>query len=295
MYQEQLNHLESLRKKAKNGVLIIIAVIVGGILIGLFSGHFLLIPVAIIAGIIVYFVAYKNAYKEYVRFFKNEFIAGLIRGLIPDAVYEPNSGFDRQMISGTGLMMMGNIYHSEDYIRGSYDGVPFERADVLIQDESTDSDGNTSTTTYFRGRWMVFESNKNTSADLQIIGKGFGYARRKKGIFTRKAERRHVLKTEDESFNKKFDVLCQDDSEAFYLLTPAVMQSLMNLLQRLDGKVMVGFVDNRVHVAVNSGKDSLEPSLFRAFSEKDMAEVQNEIQAITTFVKGLKLDRRIYQ
>ena len=37
MYQEQLNHLESLRKKAKNGVLIIIAVIVGGILIGLFS------------------------------------------------------------------------------------------------------------------------------------------------------------------------------------------------------------------------------------------------------------------
>ena len=62
MYQEQLNHLESLRKKAKNGVLIIIAVIVGGILIGLFSMHFLLIPVAIIAGIIVYFVAYKNAY-----------------------------------------------------------------------------------------------------------------------------------------------------------------------------------------------------------------------------------------
>lgn len=295
MYQEQLNYLEGLRKKAKNGTLAVLFIIGGGVLIGLFSMHFLLIPVAIIAGIIVYCTVYKKSYKEYHRYFKEEFIAGLIRGLIPDAVYEPKSGFSRQLISGTGLMMMGNIYSSEDYIRGSYDGVPFERADVLIQDESTDSDGNTSTTTYFRGRWMIFESNKNFTADLQIIGKGFGYARTKKGIFTRKTERRHAVETEDEAFNKQFKCLCQDDVEAFYLLTPGVMQSLMQLVQRLDGKVMVGFVDNRVHVAVNSGKDSLEPALFRAFSEKDLAEVQNEIQAITTFIKGLKLDRKLYQ
>ena len=88
-------------------------------------------------------------------------------------------------------------------------------------------------------------------------------------------------------------VLCQDDSEAFYLLTPGVMQSLMTLVQRLDGKVMVGFVDNKMHVAVNSKKDSLEPP-WRTITDEDINEVTREINAITSFVVSMNLDRKIF-
>lgn len=292
---EFISRLESMRKRALHGNVAFIGTIIGGFLLSIIMRNlFLIFPVVIVA-IIVYCVYSKKRVKEYKDYYKNVFVRQMIQNVIPGAVYEPMQGFPRQLISGTGLMQMGNVYHSEDYIKGVYNGVAFERADMLIQNETTDSEGNTSTTTYLRGRWMIFESNKTFSADLQIIQKGFGYANKRKGWFTKKENRRHEIQTEDESFNKQFQCLCQDEVEAFYLLTPGVMQAMMRLAAAMDGKVMVGFVDNLIHVAVNSSKNSLEPPLTRSFKNSDFDDVTREIYAITSFVENLNLDRKIFQ
>lgn len=292
---EQIAILEQMRKKAKNSTGLVVLCIAGCALIGMFTMHFGLILVGVVLGIICYVAVAKKSNKEYKEYYKNVFVKNMIKSVIPDAVYEPRQGFEKDRIRATGLMMMGNIYASEDYIRGTYNNVAFERADVVIQDESTDSDGNTTTTTYLRGRWMIFESNKNFDADLQILQKGFGYANKRKGFFTKKADRRHAFKTEDETFNKTFECLCQNESEAFYLLTPGVMQALLRLIGQTDGKVMVGFVDNQLHVVVKSNKNSLEPPFWRTFNENDLNEVQREINAITGFVESLNLDRKIFK
>ena len=261
-------------------------------LISIYINPLLLIAV-IVAIVLIYKKKVSKYRKEYRSYYKDVFVKKMILQAIPDAVYEPYQGFPKAVISGTALMAMGNVYSSEDYIRGTFNGVSFERADVLIQDETTDSEGNTSTTTYLRGRWMIFESNKTFQGDLQIIQKGFNFANRRKGFFTKKADRRHVFKTEDESFNKEFQCLCQDEGEAFYLLTPGVMQGLKRLAAAMDGKIMVGFVDNKMHVAVNSKKDSLEPP-WRTITDEDINEVTREINAITSFVVSMNLDRKIF-
>ena len=294
MDNSNLQELERLRKKVLYYDVLAIVPIIAGIVLAFATGKFLLIMIGFVVTIVM-LICGSKLLKNYKKYYKDVFIKSVIQLAFPGATYEPEQGFPKAMISETGLMLMGNIYHSEDYIRGVCNDVEFERADMLIQDESTDSDGNTYTTTYLRGRWMIFESNKTFTADLQIIQKGFGYAKKKKGFFTRKTERRHELKTEDEQFNRMFQCMCQDDGEAFYLLTPGVMQSLMQLAQTMDGKVMVGFVDNRIHVAVNSNKDSLEPPVMHAVSDKEVAEVQNEIRAVTSFIAGLKLERKIFQ
>ena len=294
MDNSNLQELERLRKKVLYYDVLAIVPIIAGIVLAFATRKFLLIMIGFVVTIVM-LICGSKLLKNYKKYYKDVFIKSVIQQAFPGATYEPEQGFQKSMISETGLMMMGNIYHSEDYIRGVCNDVEFERADMLIQDESTDSDGNTYTTTYLRGRWMIFESNKTFVADLQIIQKGFGYAKKKKGFFTRKTERRHELKTEDEQFNRMFQCMCQDDAEAFYLLTPGVMQSLMQLAQTMDGKVMVGFVDNRIHVAVNSNKDSLEPPVMHAVSDKEVAEVQNEIRAVTSFIAGLKLERKIFQ
>ena len=281
---------------------------------GVFVGGFILLPIAIFAGAItergifgglliisvislfVCGILFGKNQKKYRSYFKQIFVTRLIKDIMPDAEYYPERGFSSELISKTGLMMMGNRYGSEDYVKGVYNGVAFERADMYIADESTDSEGHTTTTTYLQGRWMIFETNKDFSADLQVIQKGFGYAKKKKGLFTRKAERRHVFQTEDEAFNKQFTCLCQDETEAFYLLTPGMMQSLMKLTSEAPGKVMVGFVENRIHVAVHTGKDSLEPSIFKQLDyEKERRAVAAEMNAITSFISALNLDRRIFQ
>jgi len=291
---DQLQTLESLRKKVTATFKWALVLILGGlplVFIGLGLVYFVLFLVGVV--FLVFVRSKREAdYKEY---FKDSFVRSMLQSRIPGSEYEPKNGFPKEFIRGTGLMLMGSIYNSEDYIKGTYNGVAFERADVVIEDESTDSDGNTTTTTYLRGRWMVFESNKDFNADLQVVQKGFGYANKRKSIFVKKVDRRHEFQTEDEEFNKQFQCLCQNESEAFYLLTPGVMQGLMKLAAEADGKIMVGFVDNRLHVVVKSGKDSLEPPLFRAFSEKDFEDVMREFNAITSFVETVNLDRKIFK
>lgn len=289
--QEDIQYMDSLRKKSSQGMLLILPLIFVA-LISIYINPLLLIAV-IVAIVLIYKKKVSKYRKEYRSYYKDVFVKKMILHAIPDAVYEPYQGFPKAVISGTALMAMGNVYSSEDYIRGTFNGVSFERADVLIQDETTDSEGNTSTTTYLRGRWMIFESNKTFQGDLQIIQKGFNFANRRKGFFTKKADRRHVFKTEDESFNKEFQCLCQDEGEAFYLLTPGVMQGLKRLAAAMDGKIMVGFVDNKMHVAVNSKKDSLEPP-WRTITDEDINEVTREINAITSFVVSMNLDRKIF-
>ena len=259
--------------------------------LGIFFGFF----GSVIFIIVFYALVYRKKLNEYRNYYKTHYIYDMVREAIPDAVYQPEYGFPRQQIAQTGLMMMGNIYKSEDYIRGTYNNVSFERSDVLIQDESSDSDGHSHTTTYLRGRWMIFESNKNFEADLQIIQQGFAYAKKRTGIFTKKTERRHAFKTEDEQFNKMFKCLCQNEVEAFYLLTPGLMQGLMQLVSMSDGKVMIGFVDNQLHVAINSHKDYLEPPIYHSPDSDDIMKVKNEINAVTSFVRGLNLDRKIFK
>ncbi len=304
---EQIMIIEKMRKKVMLlsicmwaiplGIVILSAIMTIGSIdsdlgpFGLFYGIF----VAILFDIIFYALIYRKKLNEYRNYYKTHYVYDMVRQVIPDAVYQPEYGFPRQQIAQTGLMMMGNIFRSEDYIRGTYNNVAFERSDVLIQDESTDSDGHSSTTTYLRGRWMIFESNKNFEADLQIIQQGFTFAKKRTGIFTKKTERRHAFKTEDEQFNKMFKCLCQNEVEAFYLLTPGLMQGLMRLASQSDGKVMIGFVDNQLHVAINSHKDYLEPPIYHSSDNDDIMRVKNEINAVTSFVEGLNLDRKIFK
>lgn len=301
MKDNELEYLLGLRKEALRFLKIGIACIVLLPFIGIsfmrrIGGTGSLIFLLQLGGAVFCLIQSAKKGKEYKNYYKQTYITRLIHDIMPDAEYLPNSGFPSEMVAKTGMMTMGNIYHSEDYIRGTYNGVFFERADMCIADETTDSDGNTSTTTYLKGRWMVFPSNKDFEADLQIIQKGFSYAKKKKGLFTKKVERRHVIQTEDEDFNKRFTCLCQNDAEAFYLLTPAMMESLKQMCSDGRGKFMVGFTGNRIHVAVHTGKDYLEASLFRKPElEASRREIIDELDAVTKFIGALKLERDIFR
>lgn len=297
MQNNEAAFLDSLREQAKRLIITgVVLLVMLPLTASIFDGLEAIVGAGCFIAAIVCFIRSAKKAKEYKQYFKKVFVTNMIKEIMPEAEYFPEGGFSKDCIRETGLMMMGNRYHSEDYIKGTYNGVAFERADIYIADESTDSDGNSSTTVYLEGRWMVFETNKSFEADLQIIQKGFGYAKKKKGIFTRKAERRHEIKTEDENFNSHFTCLCQNDTEAFYLLTPGIMQSMETLVSSSNAKFMVGFVDNRIHVAVHTRRDSLEPSIFRKMDfEKERQEIVNEMNAITDFISALKLDRQIFR
>jgi hypothetical protein len=301
--QDRIQILEKYRKKALHALLFAIAVsvfiviVLSAVMKDLQpAGFFLSLLLGTGSGLLLYYMAGCHRYlKEFKAYFKAVFVEEPFRSAFGQVVYKYGQGFDKERIDATDMILIGNRYYSNDYVQGFYKNVRFERADVKIQNHV--STGKTSyTVTYFNGRWLIFDFNKEFHFDLQIIGNGFEYAQKNKSIFTGAQDRRHKIELEDIIFNENFQVLGQDYHEAYYILTPHFMGVLKELYDTVDGALMLGFTDNRLHVAVNTKKDAMESSVFGSI-EPDEAEsdVQNEINTIMNLIDSLDLDRDIYK
>ena len=234
--------------------------------------------------------------KSYKAMYKGIVVDRAAQGMFDRYVYSPEVGFDRDEIRATGIMSMGNRYSSEDMLEGSYKGVTFRRADMYIaQVNSTGK--STYTIVYLRGTWLTFTYNKEFAWDLQIRTKGFRYSNKKTSrLFNSADERRHSFETESEEFNKEFECTCQNDTEAFYLLTPRIMEMLLLLKSEFGCDFMVGFVRNRLHFAINSGKNNMEPPVFSGTSlEYETETVRRELKIITNIVDSLAIDRDLFK
>lgn len=289
--------LTSLQKKIRTIYIAVPAVgVVIAVFAAIFSYGFSSAPIWILfAAFVLTTVFTISIKKEYVTVYKNLLVRTALESVFDDFKFYPSLGISENEIRFTNMMQLGNRYQSEDYIKGIYKGVPFEQSDVLIQNVT--STGKTTTTiTYFEGRWMIFEFNKDFRCDLQVREKGFSYSKKKSGLFTASQEKRQKIEFEDINFNNSFNVYGQDNQEAFYLLTPQIMEAMCDLSHRTNGKIMFCFVHNKLHVAVNTGKDSFEPPIFRNIDiQAECTKISDEINLITQFIELLNLDKTIYK
>jgi hypothetical protein len=301
--EEKIAALEYQRKELVRLSIIIIAI---SIIIPLFlliifrvvfsPVLFLAIVIGIMIGVLLSAITgYNKKLREYKTKFKTIFVEEPFRLAFHEVIYDKDQGFPKEIIKATGMMMLGNRYYTNDYVMGHYKDVKFERADIEIQQHT--SNGKTShTTTYFNGRWMIFEFNKDFHFDLQIIRNGFGFTQKNQTFFTDNDDRRHRLELEDVNFNQQFTVYAQDDHEAYYILTPRFMEVLKSLYHSMDGSFMLGFVRNQLHVAINTKRDAMEPYIFSSIDLYNIKQdVQREIDAIINIINGLDLDRDIYK
>lgn len=244
---------------------------------------------------VIGWVTFARRQKEFRSAYKQLVINNAAAGMFDRYLYSPEAGISKDEIAATGIMSLGNRYSSEDMVEGVYKGVSFRRADMYIADHR--SNGKSSyTVVYLRGSWLTFQYNKKFLADLQVCTKDFGYERAKTSrLFNSKEERRHKFETESIEFNRAFDCNCQQDAEAFYLLTPRVMQMLLLLKDEFDCPFMVGFVNNQLHFALNSGKNSMEPSVFGELNyTAEIEKNRRELKIITNIVDSLAIDRQIF-
>lgn len=229
--------------------------------------------------------AYKSAYKEY-------FVRTSLEKTFSDLVYHETSAIDAPAY---GFIRRGDIYHSNDFVSGTYHGINFSQADVHIQDEYTDSDGDTHTVTVFRGRYMIFDFNRNFEDRMQIVSRKFRVARIKRsGKLFHKTKKHQVEST---TFNENFKIYGEDGQEVFYILDPAFIDRIEKLYAELKCPIMLGFDNQKIHIAIDNHGDSFEPpSSGKPIDEaKEIAKVSHEISLITSFVDDLRLHNYTYK
>ncbi len=300
------DELENSRIKYRNRTLISVGVAVGIVLASIVAKNMFqfrmdlmaifiidLVIIAIVSTIII-----SGPKKSYVDNFKNYFVKRTLEKIFTDLQYNPDRGIPEAVISGTGMMYTGDRYTTNDLILGKYKNINFMQSDVHIEEEheSTDSDGHTTTyyVTIFQGRWMIFDFNKTFKANVEVCEKGFS-GNQANTLFGKSKYQK--VKMESEEFNKKFRVYAQDPHDAFYIITPSLMEKIKRLEAANKGKLFLGFCDNQLHVGIHDGSDSFEPgSCFSKINEEEvMNRMSTDVSKITMFVDELELDNDLFR
>ena len=283
-------------------ILPIIAVIIN--LIGVKSplihiDYFVYLTIAFFAvaltAIIGVITTHKDA-KNYKKLYKAYFVEQNLRKVFTDIEYNHEAGMPKSVLEATHVINTGDYYYSNDYLKAKYKDVAFSQADITIQEEYTDSDGNTHRTIIYKGRWMIFEFPKPFTFRLQVVEKWFTASKKlhKDRDVKRSIER---LQTESINFDKKYKVYAEDGFEAYYILDPAFLSHIEDLGNSHKGKLMLAFIDNKLHIALNDGNDAFEaPNPLKKLDKTaESAKVLNDIKTITDFVDFLKLDHKLFK
>lgn len=256
-----------------------------------FSGipfFFLLIGV----GVVLLFLGNREK-VNYTSYIKKEFAEAVFKELFENVSFHPEDGFSREYLRGLELEYLGDSSKSQDLLTGIYHGVNFKMADLLIEETTTDGDGNSSTSTLFKGQWLEFTFNKDFTSYMQIRPKKLLFKNKKPYKWFTDRPEIELVKLENELFNQSFEVYSSNAHEVYYLLTPHFMEKLLALSKRWDSKIKFGFIDNQFHVVINSGKDLFEVSVWEPLNEEYITQVKSEVEIIQYIIDTLDLTNRI--
>lgn len=284
---EKILLLEKKRKKAMIFyILMIIPFIVAFVtmfltIFGDSSIAFFILFISILIFCIFFGFGYKF-FNDYKKFYKQNFVKIALEGMFDDLVYEPKNCISKSVIESTHIIRRGNTFSGDDFISASYHGVPFVHSDITIQ-QVTSNGKNTTTTTYFKGKWMAFDFNKDFSEYVIIAEKKGG------AIIDKKTNNK--VEMESVEFNNKFKVYATDDHTAFYLITPQFLTSLEKLRDNTKGQLLLAFINGKLHIALHTNKNSLEPKIFSKVDAKVINSIRDELKVITDFLDALAVDK----
>lgn len=178
-----------------------------------------------------------------------------------------------------------------DHIKAVYNGLNIELSDIELinETEDTDADGNTqkSSTTYFKGQWLICDFGKELSGEVRLS------ANDKK---LRKQHKNDSVEMENETFNKRFLVTAQNAQEAYYILTPHMMEYILTMADKSGGDVYLSFLrDGKMHVAIKTGRDFFELGNSNANVEELRQKFLGELRWFTDIVDTLRVEDTLYK
>jgi hypothetical protein len=104
-------------------------------------------------------------------------------------------------------------------------------------------------------------------------------------------------KTESIKFNSYFVLKTNDEIKARKILTPAVIQSIIDLREK-EGEIMIAIKEGQLHVFIKN-KDRFDRFNYMfnltKMKEKIAQEVRQEIDLIKTLLKSIRLEETLYK
>lgn len=203
---------------------------------------------------------YGGAYKKMV-------VKEAAKGVVDSATYFGKKGLQKKYVIGTGQIMVGDTYRSEDLVEGMYHGISFRRADVY-----TAFCGKRWVRVLFQGAWYIL-SFKKQFPDVQIISRDFrNEVPKGNDLLTAQEYMVHKFETGWERFDANYRCICRDVEQTKRFLTPQLAEAMLAIKDELFCPVMLGVSDNRMNLILWTSRNHMEPPFFGKIDPKEEIE-----------------------
>ena len=137
----------------------------------------------------------------------------------------------------------------------------------------------------FRGFFFIADFNKNFQGQTVVFRNSW---------FKLNLGKQRV-KLENPNFEKQFDVFSTDQVEARYILTPNLMERLLELDSRFPGKITVSFRDSSVIIAIPDQTNHFETNIWECQLNTDKLKREfGTLVNLFQIIHDLNLNLRIW-
>ena len=101
---------------------------------------------------------------------------------------------------------------------------------------------------------------------------------------------------DNEQFSKRFCVRADNPQEAYYILTPHMMEYILTMADKSGGTVYLSFLrEGKLHVAVKTGRDFFELGKSNADVEGLRRKFLDELHWFTDMIDTLRVEDTLYK
>lgn len=243
----------------------------------------LMFSLILVAAIFVfyYMLVFKKAYERFCVNFKNKYVLDTLRELpdFSELRYNAKGGLSYDEMDRLKLIPKGQaaFYQSSDELTGKLGGVPFRAVNVCTGEKV--SGRGATPKILFEGQVIAF-----SYFDERKISDGFVQVFSKKALANMKETRTPLpIQTENSVFNENFAVFAENEQNAFYILTPQVMEQITAFQEAVDGKVYLSFSEKNLYVCCNQ---FLNP--FHIYIDISIEEQRQRIVRDTAILRSAK-------
>lgn len=241
-------------------------------------------------------LVFGQAHRQLAKSYKGIVVGRIVAALGQGLAYKPESSFTKQDFLEMDLFNKRcEQWKSEDEIEGRKNQVSYS----LHEAKATRTEGSGKhrrTVTIFKGLIVRLDFNKNFAGRTIVIPQSEGEMLG--GLFgeSESRGRKEIVRLENADFENTFTVYATSDQEARYLLTPKLMELVLEAQTLLGADVRLSFHDNSVFVTIPQNVDRFEVGIFGAkiTPETAVGELVEVVGLAERLVDTLDLETRIW-
>lgn len=237
-------------------------------------------------------ISYQTKRKLTANFKENVLLPSL-KKKHPQLNYNQSASISRDEFVASEIFSSFRVsrFNGEDLFSGIEGKTHFKFSEVHAEERRTRSNGKGGTQTYyvtiFKGIFMIADFNKRLSYTTRVIQAADGFFEK---LFAGKSK----VSLEHPVFEKMFNTYSQDQVEARYILTPAMMERLVELQKQWSSNLNVSFKGNNMFVAISNPYNHFEPNLRKEIDIPQIERIFDEIESCLSIINTLDLNTRIW-